>query len=201
MREILYERAGLRDSTHTGGEMINSSRFAFLLLLGADVMLYVGLLGGYFVLRGGSLSWPPPGSPAVSPSLMIWTCPLVVLAAIGIGLSVRWHHTNTLNKMRLSLAGTLVMLALFLAVNATEWMHLLSAGLDIMTVYGGIYLIVMGVFILHIIGASMFVIRMIKRVSKWRTYTRSANSIPHLAMFLYLQTAIWLALYALIYIY
>ncbi len=201
MREIEYERAGLRDSTHTGGEMINNGRFAFLLLLGADVMLYVGLLGGYFVLRGGSLSWPPPGSPAISPALMIWTCPLMILAAAGMGVSVRSHHKNALKAMRLSLAGTLVMLALFFAVNATEWTNLLKAGLDIMTIFGGIYLIIMGIFMVHILGGSIFVIRMIRRVSSWRTYTRSANSIPHLAMFIYLETVIWLSLYALIYVW
>ncbi len=200
MSEIVYEKAGLRDSTHAGGELINSGRFAFLLLLGADVMMYVGLLGGYFVLRGGSLSWPPPGSPALDPSLMFWTCPLILLASMSVGLGVRSHHRNTLKNLRLSLAATLIFLALFVAINATEWTNLLQNGLDIMTVFGGIYLIITGIFLLHILASAIVVIGMIRRVSRWRTYVRSANSIPHLAMFLYLQTAIWISVYALIYI-
>jgi len=199
MREIVYEKAGLRDSTHAGGELINSGRFAFLLMMGADVMLYVGLLGGYFVLRGGSLSWPPPGSPALDPALMLWTCPLILLASLSIGFSVRSHHKNTLKFLRLSLAATLIFIACFVAITTTEWSNLLKNGLDIMTVFGGIYLIITGIFLLHILGAAISVIGMIRRVSRWRTYTRSANSIPHLAMFLYMQTAIWICLYALIY--
>src|ERR1051325_5347847 len=64
MESIIYERAGLADSTHDGSPLVSSKRFAFMLYIALTVMLFAGLFGGWFVLRGNNDIWPPTGTPA-----------------------------------------------------------------------------------------------------------------------------------------
>ena len=198
--ELIYEQPNLGDGTHDGGALINSGRFAFLMILGADVMLYVGLIGGYLVLRGGSLSWPPPGSPKLDMMLMLWSLPALILSAVTLGMSIRSQAQNNPRKMRLALLLSLVMMVAFLAVNAVEWQRLLQAGLDVMTVFGGIYLILTGTMLLHVIVASLFATRILS-ISKEPGYNaRSGNALTHLGYFVYLQSIVWIALFGLIYL-
>src|SRR6266436_6227098 len=66
MQSIIFERKDLADSTHDGGEIVSSKRFAFMLYIALTIMLFAGIFGGWFVLRGNNDIWPPTGTPALS---------------------------------------------------------------------------------------------------------------------------------------
>jgi len=198
--QLVYDPPELMDSTHSGGELINSKRFAFLMLLGADVMLFAGLDGGYFVLRGGSLSWPPPGSPALHAALVACSIPLMLLAAIAMKFATKFEAKSESQKLQRSLQAVLVFGVAFLLLNGYEWYLLLKDGLDIMTVFGGIYLILMGTFMVHIIAGLLYSVKTLFRVRGLVNLVVPTNGIQHLAFFFYLQTLVWISLYALIYV-
>ena len=63
MQSIIIERPGLADSTHDGKEIVSSKRLAFTLYIALTIMLFAGIFGGYFVLRGNNDIWPPTGTP------------------------------------------------------------------------------------------------------------------------------------------
>ena len=66
MQSIIFERKNLADSPHDGGEIVSSKRFAFMLYIALTIMLFAGLFGGWFVLRGNNEIWPPTGTPELS---------------------------------------------------------------------------------------------------------------------------------------
>ena len=43
--------------------LINKSLLGLLIFLGTEIMFFAGLLSAFFVLRAGSVDWPPSGQP------------------------------------------------------------------------------------------------------------------------------------------
>lgn len=194
MSEIIYERPNLLDTTHDGSEIIGNNRFAFLLFLGADVMLFAGLIGGYVVLHFNTITWPPPGSPDVNRALMLWTCPLILIAFLGVTLGTKADRVHKSDRTRAFLWLAVAAFTGFLILNAIEWTRLFQEGLQIMTIFGGIYLINMGTFLIHlIIGLGVL-------LGTLRGLRRSPNTLTHLTYYFFVLTVVWLTLYGLIYI-
>jgi len=200
MSELLFEREGLQNTTNDNREIINSGRFAFLLFLGVDVMLFAGLVGGYFVIKAGSFSWPPPATPMLDTALEGIGTVGLLSGSLLLALANRSIQQNKVRNVRLSLCFALATLTFFLIANVMEWDRLLHEGLTVSSLFGGMYFVITGVFLLHAAAGMGMLTRTILRTSKWKTYTRSSNTIPHTAYLFYFLTAVWLTLYALIYL-
>jgi cytochrome c oxidase subunit III len=202
MSEILYEQPGLRaGSTHPGSEtLIDNSRFVFLIGLAVDVMLFAGLIGAYFVLRGGTQVWPPTDLPHLNKSLIGLSSMSLALGAVFLSLTVHAQNRNELIRMRASLILSLLFLATFLAMNAIEWRNLLAFGLHIRTIFGGIYFLITGVFHIHILAGMCYILLKYRRTLRWKYYTRSTVSIAHLSYFMYAMLIVWLSLYSVVYL-
>jgi heme/copper-type cytochrome/quinol oxidase subunit 3 len=190
MSEIVYERPGLADSTHDGKALIDSSRFAFFLFLGVEIMLFAGLAGGYVILHGGASSWPPDDAPALSLFRGAIASTLLLFAALAIGFSVARPASRNL-----LLAGLLLSLG-FGATLLIDSLLLHENGLKITGVYGGIYFLLSGIFFLHAVGGIMATVSVMRKA---RCARLSSNSIPHLSYYYYLLTLAWFAQAILIY--
>ena len=53
------EQATYEHSADTG-QPTSNARLAILILLGAEIMFFAGLIGTFLVFRLGSVTWPPP---------------------------------------------------------------------------------------------------------------------------------------------
>ncbi|HWF44433.1 MAG TPA: cytochrome c oxidase subunit 3 [Candidatus Kapabacteria bacterium] len=202
MSEILYEQPGFRaGSTHPGSEtLIDNSRFVFLIGLAVDVMLFAGLIGGYFVLRGGTQVWPPTDLPHLNKELIGLSSISLALGAFFLSLTVQAQNRNELIRMRASLIISLIFLTVFLGMNAIEWKNLLTGGLQVRTVFGGIYFLVTGVFHIHILAGMCYILLKYRRTLRWKYYTRSTVSIAHLSYFMYAMLIVWLGIYGVVYL-
>ena len=201
MSEILYEQPGLMaGNTRDGQSLIDNSRFVFLMGLAVDVMLFCGLIGGYFVLRGGTPAWPPPDLPHLNAGLVGIGSLALAIAAAFLSLTVNAQNRNELIRMRVSLILSLLFLAVFLTLNAVEWRSLLVDGLRVRTIFGGIYFVITGVFHIHIIGGMIYILLKFRRSLQWKRYTRSTVSITHLAYFIYAMLFVWLGIYGVVYL-
>src|SRR6476469_2941107 len=100
MPRTVAERPGLLDRTHDGRALIDNGRFAFMLVMAFDLMLIGGLVTAYFVLRGGSLTWPPPEVPRMDAMRMWFASLMLVNTSIGLGLMLRFYTSNRPKRMR-----------------------------------------------------------------------------------------------------
>src|SRR5437899_5384009 len=101
MESIIYERAGLADSTHDGKEVVSSKRFAFILYIALTIMLFAGLFGGWFVLRGNNEIWPPTGTPALSLVNMLPENLTMVASVILLLFAMRYLKHADFRKFRM----------------------------------------------------------------------------------------------------
>jgi heme/copper-type cytochrome/quinol oxidase subunit 3 len=109
------------------------------------------------------------------------------------------HKKGNARQARLALfAGSLLILG-FLITNAFEWSYLITNGMDIMTVFGGIYYTLMGTFLIHVVIGSIFLFWIISRTMRTGNSGKSVNSVTHVAYFFYVLTLLWLSIYGLVY--
>lgn len=196
----LYERQGLGDTTHDGSELVNSKRFAFLLYIGLTIMLFAGLFGGWFVLRGNNDVWPPLGTP---PMTFIKVLPsIVVLLANVIAMilarnAMRQEALERFRTMTMISAGISV---LFVLAFGLEWWRLIGGGVHFSTVFGGLYFTITGIFMLHFLGGSYGVVSYVRKAKALPFSTPQLVGFNNTLTFYYLMFAMWFIMGTLAYI-
>ena len=199
MLGYLFERSGLYDTTHDGRELVNSKRFAFLLYIGLTIMLFAGLFGGYLVLRGNTEVWPPLGAP---PMTLIKILPswLLLIGTVVIMLVARKAlKQNILDRFRLFTMIGLLTSILFLFAFGIEWWRLMAGGVRLNNVFGGMFYIVTGCFIVHFIGGSYGLVSFLRRAKSVPFSLGLSVGFNNTLTFYYLMVALWTIIGGLVY--
>ncbi len=195
----LYEEQGSIGELPHALEVVDNSRFLFFIALAIDAMLFIAFTGGFLLLRGSAIAWPPADLPHLHRAMIGISSGALAIAALLLTLTVRAQNRNALRLMRATLVLSLGFLAVFLALNILEWKSLFADGLPIRTVFGGLYFVITGAFHLHIAGCMLYILSKYRWTLRWRRYTRSAVSIAHLAYFVCAMLVLWTGIYAVIY--
>ncbi len=201
MADTLYEEHG-----PAAGELpdapviVDSGRFLFFIGLTLDAIFFITFSAGYYALRSNTFVWPPPDLPNLHQGMIAISTACIGTAAALLALTVFAQNRNALRTMRASLVLAIFCLAGFLGTNAIEWRSLIASGLPIRTVFGGIYFVLTGLFHLHIIAATVYILSKYRWTLRWRRYTRSAVSIAHLSYFMDAMLFVWLGIFYVIYL-
>ncbi len=181
---------------------INNAILAMLLFIGAEVMFFAGLIGAYIVLRFGAPDWPPPGQPRLPVAVTGLNTAILLFSGFTIFKTKRllkdWHRGKILKGLTI----TVLLGALFLAVQGFEWARLLGFGLTLSSnIYGTVFYTLIGCHALHVLGA---VIWLTIVVSRLRMNPPAYNASNHVGikmsgMYWYLVVALWPGLYGLVY--
>jgi cytochrome c oxidase subunit 3 len=198
MSERLFETSGRLDM-HDGRVLIDNSRFAVIMGLAIDSILFAGLIGAYFVLRASAMHWPPPELLQFTPGFALASGLALFAAAIALLLAIRAQSANRLSNMRLGLLASLLALMVFLGLNGSDWLTVISAERTSHTLFGGIYFMITGIFHLHVVGAMIYIAVKFRKVLRWQSYTRSSMSIQHLLYFMSVLASIWTAIFFIVY--
>ena len=195
----LFERSGLYDTTHDGRELVNSKRFAFLLYIGLTIMLFAGLFVGYLVLRGNTEVWPPLGAP---PMTLLNILPSWVVLVLTMGFMIvarKALRQNILDRFRFFTLLGLLSSVLFLLAFGMEWWRLMAGGVRLNTVFGGMYYVVTGSFILHFIGGAYGLSSFLRRAKSVPFSLPLSVGFNNTVSFYYLMMLIWTIIDGLVY--
>lgn len=129
--------SSVRPHANTAGPRFTLPKFGMLVFLASEAMLFAGLIGGYIVLRiaAGPGMWPPAGAPVIGvqipPTMLNWV--LIANTGILLSSSVTYHWAEV--RIRKGGSGfigfvlTAIFGAIFLGVQAWEWLHLKEEGM------------------------------------------------------------------------
>ena len=181
---------------------INSAVLAMLLFIGAEVMFFAGLIGAFIVLRFGASDWPPPGQPRLPVAVTGINTAILLFSSFVMFKTRRllkdWHREKILRGLTI----TLLLGALFLAVQGFEWTRLLGFGLTLSSnIYGTVFYSLIGCHALHVLGAVIWLTIVVLRL-KMNPPAYNANNhvgIKLSGMYWYLVVALWPILYGLVY--
>lgn len=181
----------------------SNAKLGVLILLGAETMLFAGLIGAFLVFRMGNITWPPLDHADIQlPRLVTGiNTGLLIMSGITMFLSLRVIQNDLpklFSDLLLVFTGTLGLV--FLIIQGSEWFQLIGKGLTLQSgVYGGIFYVLIGCHAVHVVGAVIWlgivtVMSLVGRFS-YENYT----GVETCTIYWIYVVALWPILYFLVY--
>jgi len=180
---------------------IPSGMLAVLMLIATEMMLFSGLIGSFLIFRLSAPFWPPPSLPRL-PLTVTWINTFVLMSSsITMYLAVRAVHQNRQRLTRRWLVITAVLGTTFLAVQGSEWVHLVAHGLTLKSgSYGSTFYLLIGCHGLHVTAAVIWLLAVTMVAMRGRYNANNAGGIERIGAFWYFVCAIWPVLFVLVYL-
>lgn len=182
---------------------ISNARLAVLVLLGAEIMFFAGLIGTFLVFRLGSTTWPPASQVDVRLPVAVTGLNTIVLLLSGFTMfkarqAIRQGLQNALRN-RLFLTGLLGVI--FLAVQGYEWVRLVHHGFTLSSgVYGSIFYVLIGCHALHVLVAVFWLLAVFIGATAGRFSVDRHVGVEVCAIYWAFVVLLWPVLYVLVYL-
>jgi len=174
---------------------------ATMFLIGAEVMLFAGLIFSFWILRLAAPVWPPPLQPRL-PVGVTGANTVVLLAssvAMAAGLRAMSAGRRASGVSRLGAAGALGIL--FVGIQGYEWVRLIGFGLTASSgAYGTTFYTLIGAHGLHVLGAIVWLTVMLLLVRRGRFADGRTAALRACAMYWHFVVALWPVLYVSVYL-
>ena len=180
--------------------LLKNAIIAMLLFIGADVMFFASLIGAFLVFRIGMPDWPPPGQPLLP--VEITGVNTFILLISGVTMFCAWQKIRLGNQQGLAknLVATGIFGTIFLLIQGYEWIQLISFGLTLSSsIYGATFYILIGCHALHVLGAVIWLIIVLKNTFKKRFTAQNYTGVQLCGMYWFLVVLMWPFLYSLVY--
>jgi cytochrome c oxidase subunit 3 len=173
-----------------------------LVVIGAEMMLFAGLIGAFLVFRLSAKEWPPATLPRLP--LAMTTLNTVILFASLVPLTNALRAVRRDDRARLvrAIALTAVLGAVFLGVQGAEWVRLVHHGLTLGSgTYGATFYVLIGCHGVHVLIAVTWlaVVALLARGGAFRPAHHAG--LEMCAMYWYFVCALWAVLFPLVYLY
>jgi heme/copper-type cytochrome/quinol oxidase subunit 3 len=179
---------------------VSNARLAMLMLIGAETMLFMGLIGAYVMFRFGRVTWPsaqlylPVAVTWGNTFVLLWSCYTMTRAV----QAIRRGSEQYLVKW-LSLTGILG--TLFLFVQGYEWTQLIQDGLTISTgIYGATFYVLIGCHALHVLAAVIWLLAVLWLARRGYFSQQKSIGVEICGMYWYFVGALWVVLFGLVYL-
>lgn len=180
--------------------LIKSMYLAMMLFIGAELMLFSGFIGAFFLLRLSSVDWPPPNQPTLP--VFITGINTIVLLTSGYLMSRAWKSIDDHSKHLRYMILASILGILFLSIQGYEWFKLVNFGLTLQSsVYGGMFYLIIGTHAIHVAGGLLWLLA-ITYFSINRTLGTSpkeSDKFEASAIYWYFVVLLWPFLYVLVY--
>ena len=187
-------------SAHSQARVPNAV-IGMLVFLGAEAMFFAGLVSAYMVLRAGSEVWPPLDQPRLP--VVVTAVNTVVLLCSGYTM---WRARRTARQgLRPALTRWLVATAglggIFLAVQGSEWIRLVSYGLVVSSgIYGATFYTLIGCHGLHVLGGLVVLLFVLRGATRGRYTARNHTPVIVCQFYWFFVVGVWPILYLLVYV-
>lgn len=170
-----------------------------LIFIGSEVMLFAGLISAFLVSRASAPFWPPPDQPRLPVAVTGLNTGLLVLSGITmwrvVGLLRQHDKAGAVRWM----VATILLGALFLAIQGSEWARLIRFGLTMTSsLYGAMFYLIVGAHALHLAVAVAVLWFVAARVWRGR-YEVDFRGVVACSAYWSFVVILWPIIYALVY--
>lgn len=195
--------------THTDVDIIqnrpiSNAKLGVLVLLGAETMLFVGLIGAFLVFRMGNVNWPPLSLGDIQLPQLVTGINTLLLLISGYTMfySVRSIQQDRIWQHHVAMAFTWFLGLAFLVVQGSEWVQLIGKGLTLQSgIYGGIFYVLIGCHAVHVLGAVMWLSIVLAKSLFGRFSSQEYTGVETCMLYWVFVVALWPILYILVYLY
>jgi cytochrome c oxidase subunit 3 len=182
---------------------VSNARLAILMLLGAELMLFAGLIGAFLVFRIGSITWPPPSQVMVRLPVAVTGINTIILLLSGYTMFQAFREIRRDNRsgLKIWLLSTGILGSIFLIVQGAEWARLVHYGLTLSSgVYGSIFYVLIGCHALHVFSAILWLLTVLALAIAGRFSASHHIGVELCTIYWTFVVALWPILYLLVYI-
>ncbi len=170
-----------------------------LIFLAAEAMLFAGLISVFLVLRANAEMWPPPGQPRLP--VGVTAVNTLVLLASGVTMLLAHARRERGLELKRWLTITAGLGGLFLLIQGSEWVRLLSYGLGMSSGnYGGTFYALIGCHGLHVLGGVATLLWVLRRVLSGHYLAADTGAIQAATVYWGFVVGIWPLLYVVVYL-
>jgi cytochrome c oxidase subunit 3 len=169
-----------------------------LIFIGAEAMLFAGLMSACMVLRAGSVAWPPPDQPRLPVVVTAVNTLLLLCSGYAMWRAHAAIRRSQADELRRWLTVTVLLGSCFLLVQGSEWVRLIRYGLT--GVYGGVFYTLIGCHAIHVLGGLTAVLVVLRGARGGRYTARSHAAVTAAQLFWFFVVGVWPLLYTLVYL-
>jgi cytochrome c oxidase subunit 3 len=191
---------GNQDPVSTNPD-INPSVFGLLIFLGTEVMLFLGLISAFIILRAGNPAWPPSGQPRLPVLVTGINTLLLLFSGYTAHRAVQAIRDQSRRGLIWWLRATGFLGIIFLGIQGTEWVLLVNYGLTFASsVYGGTFYTLIGCHGLHVLVAVIALLVTLKRATGNRYTSARHTGVELCRIYWFFVVGIWPVIYLLVYL-
>ncbi|MBI2216697.1 MAG: heme-copper oxidase subunit III [Candidatus Rokubacteria bacterium] len=181
--------------------ILDNARLATLFLIVAEVMLFAGLVSGFFVLRLGAPVWPPPLEPRLPVAATAVNTLVLLASSVAMLAARRALAERDLAALARRVGVTAALGALFLTVQGFEWVRLVRFGLTVSSgAYGSTFYTLIGAHALHVLVALLWVLLTLQLIVRGRFSPDRPGMMRACAMYWHFVVLLWPVLYVTVYL-
>ena len=187
----------------TESRPFSNAKLGVLILLGAETMLFVGLIGAFLVFRMGNTFWPPLSHADIQlPRLVTgFNTALLIISGYTMFLALRAVRQDHIKLLRIWLMFTGILGLLFLVIQGSEWIQLVHKGLTLQSgIYGGIFYVLIGCHAVHVLGAVIWLAIVISMAVADKFSSVRYTGVETCTIYWIYVVALWPILYILVYL-
>ena len=187
--------------TQVNPPAFSNAMLAIVLLLGAEIMLFTGLMGAFVLFRTTHLVWPPPGQPMLPLAVTLINTGVLLASALTMQRACASIREGNSAGLTTNLAATAALGTAFLLVQGYEWMILIRHGMTLSSsVYGATFYTLIGCHAAHVVGAVLWLLFVLAGALRGR-YSRESNTgVQVCGVYWYFVCALWVVLFGLVYV-
>jgi cytochrome c oxidase subunit III len=188
-----------RDEETGGTSPIASNVLAVAIFIASEVMLFGGLLSAFMILRAENSQWPPLGQPRLP--LLVTTLNSLILFASGWTVIRAVRTAGARDALINWLSLTLLLGAVFLFVQGSEWIRLIHFGLTVSSsVYGGLFYTLVGIHAIHVMGAVVALCVVLRLARQGRYSPEDYSGVVACSLYWCFVVLLWGAIYVTVYL-
>jgi cytochrome c oxidase subunit 3 len=182
--------------------ILSNARLAVIMLLGAELMFFAGLIGAFLVFRLSAQVWPPPFQPRLPLGVTGVNTVILLFSALTVHWAVGAARAGAIAGTARHLAWTALLGALFLVIQGYEWLRMIHFGLTTSSsVYGGLFYTLIGAHGVHVIGGLIWLSVVLWQSKRGRFTKKDFVGVQTTRMYWTFVVALWPVLYGLVYLY
>ncbi|HJW60398.1 MAG TPA: cytochrome c oxidase subunit 3 [Actinomycetota bacterium] len=194
----LQERPA-EDHHKPGG--ISYSLLGMVLFIASEVMFFGGLFGAYFTIRSAAPEWPPPDNPHLSAPYAAVLTAILVTSSVTMQFGVWAIRKNNQRRLILWLAVSLLLGAIFLAMQALEYANLIEEGMTLSSgVFGSTFYTLTGFHGAHVAGGAAFILIVLLRARSGQFTARYHDTVEMASYYWHFVDVVWIGLFSTIYL-
>lgn len=179
-------------------DVVPSSVLGMLLIIGAEVMFFAGLISAFTIARAGAEAgrWTTPTAPLLPVTSTLANTTALLMSGMCVFMAHRRFKQQTAGAERLLLIAC-ILGALFVVLQGREWVALLSQGLTIQSSgLGAFFYLIVGAHALHAVVAIVAL-----GIAWWRLRigTLTDGFLFGTETFWYFVVLLWPIIYARVY--